>query len=81
MGLIDRVAERVATTRQGPKNFFDRLPVDQQEKLTEIRRQFQSGELKVSAVKLAGILEEEAAVDGMRLCGQQGLRVWLAKTP
>jgi hypothetical protein len=77
--LADRLAERVAAIKPGPKSFFDRLAPETQAELLEVRRRWQSGELPASAIALADLLIEEAAASGYDLCGPQGLRVWLAR--
>jgi len=77
--LADRLADRVASLRPGPKSFFDRLAPEAQAEMIEVRRRWQSGELPTSASALADLLIEEAAASGYDLCGPQGLRVWLAR--
>lgn len=79
MSLIESVTSKVANRRTGPKNFFDRLPPEYQQELLEIRRQFQSGELAASACFVADAIIESASEQGIAVCGQQGMRAWLAR--
>ena len=79
VSFADRVAERVASIKPGPRNFFDRLPPEAQAELVEVRRRFHAGEIQSSASALADVLIEEAAASGYELCGPQGLRVWLSR--
>jgi hypothetical protein len=78
MSLADRVAERARAKPVRQVGFFSRLSPEHQAELLEVRRRFQSGGLG-SASALADLLIEEAAADGIELCGPQGLRVWLAR--
>jgi hypothetical protein len=77
--LVDRIADRVSRLGRRPRNFFERLPPEAQAELEDVRRRFQTGELQTSASALADLLIEEAAADGIELCGPQGLRVWLSR--
>ena len=79
MSLADRLADRVASIKHGPRSFFDRLQPEAKAELLEVRRRWQAGELPASASALADLLIEEAAAAGYELCGPQGLRVWLAR--
>ena len=62
--LVDRIKAAAARVKPGPKGFEGRLPQDIREQLLEIRRQFQAGELNVSAVWLADQIVAMAAADG-----------------
>jgi hypothetical protein len=77
--LADRVADRVASIRHGPRSFFDRLGPEAQAELLEVRRRWQAGELPASASALADLLIEEATASGYEVCGNQGMRAWLAR--
>lgn len=77
--LVDRIRAAAARVKPGPKGFEGRLPPDVREQLLDIRRQFQAGELNVSAVWLADQIVAMAAADGFQVCGPQGLRTWLAR--
>jgi len=77
--LVDRIKAAAARVKPGPKGFEGRLPADIREQLLEIRRQFQAGELNVSAVWLADQIVAMAAAEGFSVCGTQGLRTWLAR--
>jgi hypothetical protein len=79
MSFADRVADRVASIKPGPRSFFHRLAPEAQAELLEVRRRFQAGELATSASALADVLIEEAAASGLELCGPQGLRIWLSR--
>ena len=77
--LVDRVKAAASQIKAKPGGFEARLPPDVRDQLLEIRRQFQAGELHVSAVWLADYIVEMAAADGFTVCGRQGMRTWLAK--
>jgi hypothetical protein len=79
MSLADRLADRVASIKHGPRSFFDRLQPEAQAELLEVRRRWQAGELPASASALADLLIEEAEAAGYELCGPQGLRAWLSR--
>lgn len=75
--LVDRIKAAASRVKPGPKGFEGRLPPDVREQLLEIRRQFQAGELNVSAVWLADQIVAMAAAEGFPVCGPQGIRTWL----
>jgi len=77
--LVDRINAAAASIKSAPRGFESRLPPAVREQLIEIRRQWQSGELQVSACWLADQIVAMAAADGFPVCGRQGLRQWLAK--
>jgi len=77
--LLKRIKDEAAKVKPSPKGFEGRLPPDIREQLLEIRRQFQAGELQVSAVWLADQIVSMAALDGFQVCGPQGIRTWLAR--
>lgn len=77
--LVDRVKRAAADIKQRPTGFEAKLPDDVREQLLEIRRQFQAGELQVSALWLADQIAAMAQSDGFAVCGRQGLRTWLAR--
>ena len=51
--LVDRINAAAAGIKSAPRGFESRLPPAVREQLLEIRRQWQSGELQVSACWLA----------------------------
>lgn len=77
--LVDRIKASASDRKEPPRGFEGRLPPDVREQLLEIRRQYQSGELNVSALWLADQLVAMAAADGFTVCGRQGMRTWLAR--
>ena len=77
--IVDRIKTAAANARPPRRGFEHRLPADVLEQLRELRRQYQSGELNVSAVWLADQIVAMAAADGFPVCGPQGLRTWLAR--
>ena len=77
--LVDRIKTAAAGRRDPPRGFEGRLPPDVREQLVEIRRQYQAGELNVSALWLADQIVAMAAADGFTVCGRQGMRTWLAR--
>lgn len=77
--LLHRIKTAASKVKPTPKGFEGRLPPDVRDQLLEIRRQFQAGELQVSAVWLADQIVAMAAADGFQVCGPQGLRTWLAR--
>lgn len=76
--LVERINAAAAGIKSAPRGFEARLSPDVREQLLEIRRQWQSGHLQVSACWLADQIVAMAAADGFAVCGRQGLRVWLA---
>lgn len=77
--LIDRVRTAASQRSEPPRGFASRLPAEVLEQLHETRRQFQSGELNVSALWLADQLVAMLHADGHPVCGRQGMRQWLAR--
>lgn len=77
--LVDRIKDAAAKLEPSPRGFEGRLPADVREQLLEIRRQFQAGELNVSALWLADQIVQMAKADGFAVCGTQGIRTWLAR--
>ena len=77
--LVARIAAAAAGIKTAPRGFEGRLPPAVREQLLDIRRQWQSGELQVSACWLADQIVAMAAADGFPVCGRQGLRQWLTK--
>jgi len=76
--LQDVVVSRAKEKQKVGQNFFSRLAPEAQEELLAIRKRFQRGELG-SASSLADIIVQAAAEQGWRVCGPQGMRVWLAR--
>lgn len=77
--LVARINAAAADIKSAPRGFESRLPPAVREQLLEIRRQWQSGDLQVSACWLADQIVAMAAADGFPVCGRQGLRSWLAR--
>lgn len=77
--IVGRIKAAASAARPPRRGFEGRLPPEVLDQLLELRRQFQSGELNVSAVWLADQIVDMAAADGFKVCGNQGLRSWLAR--
>ena len=77
--LVDRINAAAAGIKSAPRGFESRLPPAVREQLLEIRRQWQCGDLQVSACWLADQIVAMGAADGFPVCGRQGLRSWLAR--
>lgn len=76
VSLADRLVGKVASTRSGPKTFFDRLPAEQQAEMLEVREKFHRGEYGASATAVAEALCGEL---GLELPGIPTVRIWLTK--
>jgi hypothetical protein len=77
--FLDRVVARAKEMRPKPQGFFHRLPADVQTELLELRRRLRAGEFPGGALPLARSIVEECRQDGIPICGNQGVRMWLAK--
>lgn len=80
VALADAVRERVRGIRPGPKPWLERLPLDVQEQLLDLRRRFQSGEYGNASAREVGQLVADAAAErGWAVAGWKELALWLRR--
>ena len=78
--LADAVRERVRGVKPGPKPWLDRLPLDVQEQLLDVRRRFQSGEYGSASAREVGQLVTDAAAErGWSVAGWKEVSLWLRR--
>jgi len=75
--ITEKVLEKVKATPPRHKTWFDRLDASHQSELADIRRGWQAGDIKSSAVKLASHISTTLREDGISTVGIQGVLQWL----
>lgn len=75
--LVDDVLERVKGSKPGYTSWFDRLPSDAQEQMTQVRQKFDHSVHQKRAFAKAII--EVAQEHGWPISGIQGVERWLEK--
>lgn len=79
MKLSDLVAEFVAKDVR-PKCWVDRLSETQRKEFESIKKKFKSGQYgKTSKRSLARAIVAAAKDRGVQICGENGVREWLAR--
>ena len=77
LSLTEKVLEKVAASPPRHKSWFDRLDDGYKAELLELRRAWQAGEIKSSAVRLADHISTTMREAGVSTIGMQGVVNWL----
>lgn len=72
-------AKFVKASRQGPKGWFERLTPAQQDELMLTKKQWRGGVPEASAACFARWLVERCSEHGIKTCGVDRMREWLAR--
>lgn len=77
--LLELVKADIEAMKPKPRNWFERLPEEEQKAVEEIRSNWRAGLISCSCSTLATRLIARCNELGITICGHQGVREWLSR--